>query len=81
VVISVKDQGLGIPPQHINKIFQKFYRVDASYTSEIEGTGLGLVIVKHIVELHGGNVWVESQAGKGSTFFLSLPLRETVDAT
>ena len=76
LMVSVADQGLGIAERHLKKIWQKFYRVDASYTSEIEGTGLGLVIVKAIVELHGGTVWVESVVGKGSTFFLTIPLRK-----
>ncbi|MCC6465066.1 MAG: PAS domain-containing protein [Planctomycetes bacterium] len=75
LVIAVKDSGLGIAPEHHDKIWEKFYRVDASYTSEIEGTGLGLVIVKRIVELHGGEVFVQSEVGKGSTFGLRIPLR------
>jgi len=76
--IEVTDQGLGIAPEHQGKVWEKFYRVDASYTAEIEGTGLGLVIVKSIVELHGGEVYVESEPGKGSTFGMRLPLRPAV---
>ncbi|MCK6439237.1 MAG: cell wall metabolism sensor histidine kinase WalK [Planctomycetes bacterium] len=75
LICGVKDQGLGISPKHQKKVWEKFYRVDASYTSEIEGTGLGLVIVQHIVELHGGAVWLESTEGKGTEFFLSLPVK------
>lgn len=78
LTVSVSDQGLGIGPQHLEKVWEKFFRVDASYTSQIEGTGLGLVIVRRIVELHGGTTWVESELGKGSTFFLTLPLRTTM---
>lgn len=75
LVLSVSDEGLGISPDNISRLFQKFYRVNASYTAEIEGTGLGLVIVKRIAELHGGRVFVESELGRGSTFGLRLPLR------
>ena len=77
MVVSVSDQGLGIAPEHQKKVWEKFYRVDAGYTQDIEGTGLGLVIVKRIVELHGGVVWIESEVGKGSTFCLSLPLKKS----
>ncbi len=73
-VVGVSDQGVGLSPKHKDKVWQKFFRVDAGYTSEIEGTGLGLVIVKHIIELHGGRVWIDSELGKGSTFYFSLPL-------
>lgn len=73
VLISVSDTGIGIPADDIAHIFQKFYRVDNSQTRQIGGTGLGLYLVKKRVEALGGRVWVESDYGKGSTFFVSLP--------
>ncbi len=73
VLISVADTGMGIPADDIAHIFQKFYRVDNSQTRQIGGTGLGLYLVKKRVEALGGRVWVESEYGKGSTFFVSLP--------
>ena len=75
VLISVEDNGLGIPKDKFDKIFDKFYRVDQSLTYEISGTGLGLTVAKEIVELHGGRIWVESEEGVGSTFFVELPLK------
>ncbi len=72
--VSVKDQGIGIPPEHIEKIFDKFYRVDTSNTS-VSGIGLGMSIVKDIVEAHGGRIWVESELGKGTTVIFTIPRR------
>jgi two-component system phosphate regulon sensor histidine kinase PhoR len=74
VKVQVKDDGPGIPPEAIPRIFERFYRVDKSRSREQGGTGLGLAIVKHIVQLHGGEVWVESEPGKGATFCFTLPL-------
>ncbi len=59
-------------PEQVDKIFDKFYRVDASNTA-IEGTGLGMTIVKHIIEAHGGKVWVESDLGTGTTVSFTIP--------
>ncbi len=70
--VSVKDVGLGMTPEQIEKVFDKFYRADASNTA-IEGTGLGMSIVKYIVEAHGGKVWVESEFGKGTKVFFTIP--------
>jgi signal transduction histidine kinase len=73
VVVSVADHGVGIPRDAIPKLFSKFFRVNQPQTKNIGGTGLGLALVKEIVEAHQGRVWVESELGKGSTFFFSLP--------
>ena len=73
VQISVKDTGSGIPADDLPHLFQKFYRVDNSATRTIGGTGLGLFICRKIVELYNGRIWVESEQGKGSTFFINLP--------
>ncbi len=73
-VIRVKDTGIGIAPEHFDRLFERFYRVDASRSREIGGTGLGLSIVKHLAALYGGEVGVESEVGKGSTFIVRLPL-------
>ena len=73
VVTSVKDTGEGIPAEHINRIFERFYRVDKSRSREKGGTGLGLAIVKHILDGHGTRAEVESTPGKGSTFSFRLP--------
>ena len=75
VIVSVRDNGPGIPAEDIPHLFERFYRVDKGRSRETGGTGLGLSIVKHIVQLHGGRVWVESKQGEGTTFFFSLPLR------
>jgi len=71
---SVTDHGVGIPAEHLPHIFEKFHRVDNRSTREVYGTGLGLYVSKSIVEAHGGNIWVESEPGKGSTFHFTLPL-------
>jgi two-component system phosphate regulon sensor histidine kinase PhoR len=72
VVINVTDQGAGIPKEHLPRLFERFYRVDASRSRKIGGTGLGLAIVKHIAQAHGGKVEVESTPGQGSSFTISL---------
>ncbi len=74
VTVSITDQGIGIAKEDQTKLFTKFYRVDSSLTREIGGTGLGLSICKSIIELLGGKVGVKSSAGKGSTFWFSLPV-------
>jgi signal transduction histidine kinase len=73
VLINVTDSGVGIPPENLAHVFQKFYRVDNSATREIGGTGLGLYIVKARTEAMGGRVWAESSFGEGSTFYVALP--------
>ncbi|HEU4338928.1 MAG TPA: ATP-binding protein [Planctomycetota bacterium] len=73
VVIEVTDTGIGIPPEDVPRVFERFYRVDKSRSREMGGTGLGLSIVKHVVQVHGGTVEVESAVGKGSTFRVRLP--------
>ncbi|HSK64476.1 MAG TPA: ATP-binding protein [Pyrinomonadaceae bacterium] len=71
--ILVSDHGDGIPAQHLERLFERFYRVDRARSREMGGTGLGLAIVKHLALLHGGEVTVESELGKGSTFTIHLP--------
>lgn len=73
IVFSVKDQGRGIPADKLDNIFDRFQQVDASDSREKEGTGLGLSICQNIVHLHGGQIWVESVLGQGSTFYFTLP--------
>ncbi len=73
LVISVQDNGIGIPPDHLGRIFDRFHRVDSSLTRTVDGLGLGLAICKRIMELHGGAVWAESEPEVGSTFYLALP--------
>ncbi len=74
--ISVEDAGPGIDARHLARLFERFYRVDPGRSRELGGTGLGLSIVKHLVEAMGGSVGVESEAGKGSTFYFELPVAE-----
>ena len=74
VEISIRDTGVGIPADKVDKIFNRFYQVDGSHTREHEGTGIGLALTKELVELHKGKIEVESEEGKGSTFRLIFPL-------
>lgn len=76
--ILVHDNGDGIPAQHLERLFERFYRVDRARSREMGGTGLGLAIVKHLALLHGGEITVESQLGKGSTFIIHLPKSPTI---
>lgn len=71
VEVSVEDTGIGIPPEDLDRIFERFYKADRARSSG--GTGLGLAIAKHVVQAHGGRIWVQSVEGHGSTFFFTLP--------
>ena len=75
----VSDTGIGIPPAEIDNVFAEFRQVDATVTRQFGGTGLGLSITKRFVEMHGGTIWVESEVGKGSTFFFRVPLVVTAE--
>lgn len=78
VIVSIKDTGIGIPPEHLENLFTRFYRVDKSRSRNAGGgSGIGLTIARHLIEAHGGRIWVESDgAGKGSTFSFSLRLKK-----
>ncbi|MEM7725163.1 MAG: response regulator [Cyanobacteria bacterium P01_A01_bin.45] len=81
VLFAVQDTGHGIPKDKLESIFERFKQVDSSDSRNHEGTGLGLAICRSIVELHGGNIWVESKLGVGSTFYVTLPLLEPIPNT
>jgi len=70
----VRDHGCGIEPQHLPRLFERFYRADKARSRALGGTGLGLAIVNHIAQAHGGRVEVESTPGQGSTFSIHLPI-------
>ena len=73
VVVDISDTGIGIPREELSRVFERFYKGDKARAGE--GTGMGLAIAKHVVDAHGGNIWVESEEGRGSTFSFSLPLQ------
>jgi len=75
LVVSVQDQGIGIPREALPRLFERFYQANSSSTRSRGGTGLGLYISKQIVEAHGGRIWVESAVGQGSTFSFAIPIR------
>lgn len=75
LVVAVEDNGVGIPPQDLSNIFKIFYRGEKSRSRHFGGTGLGLATCKYIIEAHGGEIWCQSQVGKGSTFYFSLPYK------
>lgn len=81
VRLSVRDTGIGIPADQLDKVFERFYRVDVARSRETGGTGFGLSIVSNIVERHGGRVEVESRVGEGSTFSVILPVQDTQEDT
>src|SRR5688572_28419924 len=81
VVVEVADSGIGIPARDLNRIFDLFTRSDVAINRQYEGLGLGLHLVKRLVELHGGRIWVESTPGKGSRFLFSLPIGQAATAT
>ena len=76
VIMSISDQGLGMPKKELAHIFERFYRVDKARSRAQGGTGLGLAISKDVIEMHHGRIWVDSTEGKGSTFYISLPYEE-----
>ncbi|MEP6895748.1 MAG: ATP-binding protein, partial [Chloroflexota bacterium] len=71
-VLFIKDNGIGVAPEYHERIFGLFNKLDP----RSEGTGVGLALVKRIVEVHGGRIWIESEAGKGSIFYFTLPAKE-----
>jgi signal transduction histidine kinase len=75
-VLYVADKGIGISQKEIPKIFERFYQSENKVASEARGSGLGLTLVKHIIEAHGGKIEVESEVGKGSTFSVMLPITD-----
>jgi signal transduction histidine kinase len=75
----VSDTGEGIAPEHIHRIFERFYRVDRARSRSLGGTGLGLAIVKHLARTHGGEATVQSIPGEGSTFTIELPHSEDAE--
>ena len=81
VEFFVQDFGPGIASEHLERIFERLYRVDKARSRESGGTGLGLSIVKHIVQAHGGRIWVESELGHGSVFRFTLPLATPLPET
>jgi signal transduction histidine kinase len=80
LLFAVSDTGIGIPADQVETIFEEFRQADVTVSRDFGGTGLGLSITRKLVELHGGRIWVESEAGKGSTFFFSIPMRVAKEA-
>ena len=78
VLISVKDTGIGIPPEDLHRLFNKFFRAGNVLKFEPEGLGLGLYIAKNVVQRHGGKIWAESELNRGSTFYFTLPTDENL---
>jgi signal transduction histidine kinase len=80
VDVAVADTGPGIAPEHLPRLFERFYRVDSARSRDEGGTGIGLAIARSVVEAHGGRIWAESEPGKGSTFTFELPVATEANA-
>ncbi|HWC61054.1 MAG TPA: ATP-binding protein, partial [Verrucomicrobiae bacterium] len=80
IELCVKDDGPGIPAEALERVFERFYRVDKARSREQGGTGLGLSIVKHIVQSHGGKVWARSELGSGASFYFTLPAKQEISS-
>jgi signal transduction histidine kinase len=80
VEISVRDHGIGIPPDFVDRLFGRYERYENEATSKIVGTGLGLAITRRIVEMHGGRIWVESTVGSGSEFHVTIPVGTSTES-
>ena len=80
LTIGIRDQGMGMSSDHLERIFDRFYRVDTRLTREVGGVGLGLAICKRIMALQGGDIWAESEPNVGSTFYMTLPLAKPSEA-
>ena len=78
--VCVKDEGIGIDEQDIDKLFKRYYRVENKHTENITGFGIGLYLCAEIIKHHHGSIWVESELGKGSAFYFSLPLAKSTEA-
>jgi two-component system phosphate regulon sensor histidine kinase PhoR len=76
ITMRVADTGIGLPPQEIDRIFERFYKIDQARSRKKSGTGLGLSIAKHVIEAHGGRIWAESDGMTGTTFYFTLPVEE-----
>jgi K+-sensing histidine kinase KdpD len=76
VVVSISDQGIGISPEDLIPLFEKYFRVRSAATLHVPGTGLGLPIARALIQAHGGHIWVESRVGEGTTIFFSLPRKD-----
>jgi signal transduction histidine kinase len=77
--VSVSDQGIGITPEALSRLFGPFYRAEGALTLGVQGLGLGLYITKALIEAHGGEIWVDSEVGAGSTFIFTLPSTQPPD--
>jgi signal transduction histidine kinase len=76
LLVGVQDQGIGIAPEDQQRLFQRFQRLEYNTGTSIQGIGLGLNVCRILVEAHGGSIWVESEKGKGATFYFALPLEQ-----
>jgi two-component system sensor histidine kinase VicK len=79
LLVQVSDGGIGIPSEDLERVFERFYRVENEITQSVRGAGLGLSVCRGIVEAHGGHIWVESALGAGSTFYFTLPVLSKVE--
>jgi signal transduction histidine kinase len=77
VIITIRDTGIGIPHEALSRVFERFFRANQPGTDHIRGSGLGLSLVKAVVDAHGGRIWLESEEGKGTTVYLALPVRQS----